>query len=249
MSPRKREARERILDAAGDLLANGGRRAVTTRAVSAAAGVQAPTIYRQFGDMRGLLDAVARETLAAQVREQGTRDLSEDPEEDLRQGWDLYVEFGLANPDAFALIYADPGGAGPTVQEGYAVLRGLVARIAEAGRLRVGVDRAVSLLDAAALGVTLTLSATPPEERDPLLAETMREAILAAIARPNSWDTPRRDSEEHQAGDRVATYAIALNTLLSEVPDALSPSEHQLLADWLNRLAGAPSVTEAETKA
>ena len=38
--------------------ADGGRGAVTTRAVSAAARVQPPTIYRQFGDMRGLLDAV-----------------------------------------------------------------------------------------------------------------------------------------------------------------------------------------------
>jgi AcrR family transcriptional regulator len=33
---------------------------VSTRAVSAAARVQAPTICRIFGDKRGLLDAVAR---------------------------------------------------------------------------------------------------------------------------------------------------------------------------------------------
>jgi AcrR family transcriptional regulator len=36
-----------------------GRRAVTTRAVAAGAGVQAPTIYRLFGDKDGLLDALA----------------------------------------------------------------------------------------------------------------------------------------------------------------------------------------------
>src|SRR4051794_36006940 len=51
--------RDRILQAAARLLAEGGREAVSTRAVSRAAGVQAPTIYRQFGDMQGLLDAVA----------------------------------------------------------------------------------------------------------------------------------------------------------------------------------------------
>jgi AcrR family transcriptional regulator len=51
------------------LLATGGRNAVTTRAVSATAGVQPPTIYRQFGDMQGLLGVVARETLAVHVRE------------------------------------------------------------------------------------------------------------------------------------------------------------------------------------
>lgn len=31
---------------------------MSTRAVSTAAGVQAPTIYRLFGDKQGLLDAV-----------------------------------------------------------------------------------------------------------------------------------------------------------------------------------------------
>ena len=47
------DARTRILRAATELLATGGRSAVTTRAVSAAARVQPPTIYRHFGAMRG----------------------------------------------------------------------------------------------------------------------------------------------------------------------------------------------------
>ena len=50
---------ERIAPAAADLLQSGGIDAVSTRAVAAAAGVQPPTIYRQFGDKDGLLDAVA----------------------------------------------------------------------------------------------------------------------------------------------------------------------------------------------
>jgi AcrR family transcriptional regulator len=37
----------------------GGPDAVSTWAVSAAAGVQPPVIYRLFGDKNGLLDAVA----------------------------------------------------------------------------------------------------------------------------------------------------------------------------------------------
>jgi AcrR family transcriptional regulator len=51
--------RDRIVDVAADLLRAEGRTAVTTRAVAEAAGVQAPTIYRLFGDKEGLLDAVA----------------------------------------------------------------------------------------------------------------------------------------------------------------------------------------------
>ena len=140
------DARARIVLAATKLLAGGGRSAVTTRAVSAAAGVQAPTIYRQFGDMQGLLGVVARETLAVHVREQAARSLTNDPVEDLRRGWDLHIAFGIANPDAFALLYSAPSVAACTsvIHEGVAVLEGLVARIAEAGRLRVGVAQATA---------------------------------------------------------------------------------------------------------
>ena len=57
------EVRQRIVDAAAHLLQTQGRDAVTTRAVSAAAGVQPPTIYRLFTDMSGLLEAVAADGL------------------------------------------------------------------------------------------------------------------------------------------------------------------------------------------
>jgi len=243
MSPRnpKPEARARILRAATELLATGGRAAVTTRAVSAAAGVQPPTIYRHFGDMQGLLDEVARKTLAVHIDEQAARALTSDPVEDLRRGWDLHIAFGLAHPDAFALLYSAPSLA-PSVSvihEGVEVLEGLVARIAEAGRLRVDVAHATDLLHAAGTGVTLTLAATSPEERDPRLSETMREAILTAITVAGSRDVPDEPPGAASTAERVAVHAVALRALLTEEPSVLSPAERQLLSDWLDRLATA----------
>jgi AcrR family transcriptional regulator len=234
------DARTRIVRAGVKLLATGGRSAVTTRAVSAAAGVQPPTIYRQFGDMQGLLEEVARQTLAAHVREQATRALTNDPVEDLRRGWDLHLSFGLAHPDAFALLYSAPSLAASTavIDEGVAVLQGLVARIAEAGRLRVDVAHATALIHAAGAGITLTLAATPPEERDPRLSEAMRETILAAITIPPSATAPNGAADAAPAAERVAVHAIALRALLPQAPDALSSSEQQLLCDWLDRLVG-----------
>src|SRR5437879_6847174 len=128
----KPDARARILRAATKLLATGGRDAVTTRAVSAAAGVQPPTIYRHFGDMQGLFDAVARDTLAAYAQEKAARPLTDDPVEDLRRGWDLHIAFGLAHPDAFALLYSAPSAAAyrTVIHEGVALLQGLVAPLA-----------------------------------------------------------------------------------------------------------------------
>ena len=101
------ETRERIVATAAELLARGGREAVTTRAVATAAGVQPPTIYRLFGDKVGLLDAVAEHGFQAYLADKGAGP-SADPVEDLRAGWDLHVGFGLANPGLYALMYGDP---------------------------------------------------------------------------------------------------------------------------------------------
>jgi AcrR family transcriptional regulator len=237
------DARTRILRAATELLATGGRSAVTTRAVSAAAGVQPPTIYRHFGDMHGLLDVAARETLAVHVREQATRALTNDPVDDLRRGWDLHIAFGLAHPDAFALLYSAPSVASSAsvIHEGVAVLQGLVARIAEAGRLRVDVAHATDLLHAAGTGVALTLAATPPQERDPRLSGTMREAILTAITVPAAAEAPNEGPGAAPAAERVAVHAVALRALLTGASGVLSPAERRLLSDWLDRLATASS--------
>ena len=239
MTHQKPNVRDRIVRAAVELLATGGRVAVTTRAVSAAAGVQPPTIYRHFADMQGLLDVVARETLAIHIREQATRALTNDPVEDLRRGWDLHIAFGLAHPDAFGLLYSAPSIAASrsVIDEGVAVLQGLVARIAEAGRLRVDVAHATDLIHAAGTGVTLTLAATPAAERAPRLSETMREAILTAITVPASTEAPEGETDAGPAAERIAVHAVALRALLTDAPSTLTPAERQLLGDWLDRLA------------
>jgi hypothetical protein len=121
------------------------------------------------------------------------------------------------------------------------VLQGLVARIAEAGRLRVDAAHATDLIHAAGTGVTLTHAATPSEERDPRLSETMREAILTAITVPACTEAPNGGPGAAPAAERVAVHAIALLALLTEAPSVLSPAERQLLSDWLHRLATARS--------
>ncbi|HEY0937917.1 MAG TPA: helix-turn-helix domain-containing protein, partial [Trebonia sp.] len=52
------QTRAHLVEVAAELLASQGPDAVTTRSVALAAGVQAPAIYRLFGDKGGLLDAV-----------------------------------------------------------------------------------------------------------------------------------------------------------------------------------------------
>src|SRR5690606_26280364 len=170
MTPTRRSTTEaRLIRAAIELLEQGGRKAVTTRAVSEAAGVQPPTIYRKFGDMEGLLAAVATYGFQEYLASKRNRPRTEDPVDDLRQGWDLHVEFGVTHPAVYSLMYGDALSDVGAVAEAEAILRGLVQRIAEAGRLRVGVELAAQVVHAAGMGVTLSLIRTPTEERDPML--------------------------------------------------------------------------------
>lgn len=220
--------RERIVDAALDLLSEGGREAVSTRAISAAAGVQAPTIYRLFGDKQGLLDAVAAHGFASHLQAHATAPTSTDPVEDLRAGWDVHVGFGLANPYLYSMIYGEarPGPIPPGAQDAARLLTTLVHRVAVAGRLVVDEERAVQLLTAAGTGTTLTLVAVPAPQRDPGLSRLAREAVIAAIT---------RSAPAH--GSDVVGAAVTLRALLPGTA-VLSAGEQHLLAEWLDRIAG-----------
>ena len=217
--------------AAADLLAESGREAVSTRAVAAAAGVQAPTIYRLFGDMRGLLDEVAGFGFSTYLSEKTAREILDDPVEDLRRGWDLHVGFGLANPAFYTLMYGDPGTKPTAALASEEILRGLVSRVAEAGRLRVGVERAVFMIHAAGSGVTLALIATEPEDRDPALSEATREAIFKAITTDKTDETATDKNN-----NRVAHRAVALDAVLPDTEDVLTSGERTLLSEWLGKL-------------
>ena len=222
--------RDRIIQAAATLLAEGGRDAVSTRAVSAAAGVQAPTIYRAFGDMQGLFDEVASYGFASYLKAKTERPLSDDPVDDLRSGWDLHVGFAVANPAFYTLMYGEPRpnstrAAALRAQE---ILHMLVGRVAAAGRLLVDVERAAQMIHSASSGVALSLIATKSQDRDPELSARVREAILAAI----TTDAP---APVAQAG--TASHAIALKASLPGADTGLTEPEQALLVQWLDRIA------------
>ncbi|MEV4130656.1 TetR/AcrR family transcriptional regulator [Dactylosporangium sp. NPDC049742] len=235
--------REKIVEAAAALLNEGGREAISTRAVSAAAGVQAPTIYRLFGDKQGLLDAVASHGFVSYLG--GKMGLPEtgDPVEDLRRGWDLHVAFGLEHPAVYTLIYGEPrpGVESPAARAAAEVLAGQVKRIAAAGRLRVSEKRAAHLIHAAGCGMTLTLIALPPEARDPALSALARESIIAAVTAERAGD----GSDGGGGGD--ASLAGAAGALRAALPGvtALTGAERALLDEWLTRLADSGHSADA----
>lgn len=228
------DRRARIIGAAARLLQEHGPAGVTTRGVAEGAGVQAPAIYRLFGDKDGLLDAVAEHVMATYVLDKtaianAAAEQDIDPVQDLRAGWQAYIDFGIANPMLYALL-SDPGHARSSraAQSGKHVLRLRVHRLALSGQLHVSEQRAVDLIHAAGTGAVLTLLAMPPQERDFDMANDLFDAVLhriitVAAAEPRAL--PANGFTSSVVAVRAATPTL----------DMLSDSERQLLTEWLDR--------------
>jgi len=230
--------RARLIDVAAHLLATEGPDAVTTRSVAVAAGVQAPAIYRLFGDKDGLLDAVAEHGFASYVAQKPPADAANDPVDGLHAGWDLHIGFGLAHPALFRLMHTakkTPTGQA-AFDAGAAVLRDRVRRVARAGRLRVPEPRAVSLIAAVGTGVVLTLIDQPADSRD----EALADLAWGAVCRTILAGTPDVIAAE------PATAAVTLRAALPSLPH-FTAHESALLGDWLDRIAGAAGRTPRPT--
>lgn len=244
MSPAP-DPRTRIVTAAARLLAEDGAAAVTTRSVALAAGVQAPAIYRLFGDKDGLLDAVAEHVLADFVAAKTEHAAAEagdggDPVADLRDSWRVQVAFGLANPALFRLLYAsDRDDDSPAVAAGLEVLRARVHRVAAAGRLRVPEEQAVAMIRAAGAGSMLTmLAGGAPEGGSPgdgSLPELMLDTVLAAIV----TDPPTWAGGEDADGGSVPLGALQAVRAAAPALPGLTGPERALLQEWLGRATTA----------
>ncbi len=228
--------RELIIQATAELLIQGGREAVTTRAVAKAAGVQAPAIYRQFGDMHGLLDAVLSYELDLYLKSLNYQNANPEPIDALRAGWNCNVNFGLSYPAFSSLMYADarPDQSFTAVRETLDFLQSLVQRIAEEGRLGINVVQATQMIHSGCCGIILTLLRQPESERDLALSDFMREATIAAILTP--CEANKKSAKNPDPASRLAGRAVALKAVLPAAT-GLTQGEKSLMGEWLDRLS------------
>lgn len=220
--------RDRLLCAAADLIAASPGETVPLRAICDAAGVRLPTLYHFFGSKEGLLDAVVEHGFGQYLSAKRARESSGDPIQDIRDGWDAHVEFGIANPGFYALMYGQvTPGRRPSAQDGpAAALLGLTREADRRGRLIVSPERAAAHVLAANVGVTLRqIITTRP---DPGLSADMREATLAAITGGHA---------EHAPGGPGVGDAAAALLALPDDNDVLGAPETVLLKKWLAELA------------
>jgi AcrR family transcriptional regulator len=225
------DTRTKILEAAEELLDRSPDADIQTRAVCQKAGVGPPVLYRLFGDKQGLLSAVVDYGFERYLSGKRAAAASADPVADLRDGWDSHVAFALAHPSVYRLMYSPslaevPAAAGEALE----ILRQVLTRCAEAGRLRVPPEAAAQAVMASNIGVSLALITQPRAYADPDLSDRVRDAVHAKIL----------VDDERQAGDdtpATAATALRLSALLDSGGSPLTEGETGLLREWLRRLA------------
>jgi AcrR family transcriptional regulator len=129
--------REHLLDAAKDLVADHGFHALSIEAVARAAGITRPIVYRHFGDLAELLEAlVDRETTRALAQLRGflPADLGgDDPRPGLLAALDGYLRAVRDDPVTWRLVLMPPEGAPGLLGERIAAGRAaVVAQLAQA---------------------------------------------------------------------------------------------------------------------
>lgn len=220
------DSRSRLLDAAADQIAAAPGGDVSLRAVCEAAGVTMPTLYHFFGSKQGLIDAVIERGFDMYLGTKEATGSTGDPIADLRRGWNVHVDFGLANPGFYTLMYGtvQPGRSPAPQARPSRLLRQITARAAEQGRLVVTSEQAAAHVLVTNIGVTLRQIILG--EPDPALSAAVREGTLAAITGTASSGT----------GDPLAAAAEAA----AARPEVLGADETRLLITWLHRLRAAP---------
>jgi len=169
--------REHLLDAAKAVVAGQGFHAVSIEAVARAAGITRPIVYRHFGDLGELLDAlVDRETMRALAQLQDFMPTAalggDDPRPDLLAALDGYLRAVGDDPVTWRLVLMPPEGApgllGARIAAGRAAV---VAQLAQAIGPRAGspdpelTARALSAVADEAARLTLADPERYPPER------------------------------------------------------------------------------------
>ncbi|MCJ7858728.1 TetR/AcrR family transcriptional regulator [Corynebacterium kalidii] len=217
--------REKLIDAAADMIARSPGEDFSLRAVCEVVGVKLPTAYHFFGSKQGLADAVVEHGFDMYISEKQAMEWSGDPIQDIRTGWDAHVDFGLANPGFYALMYGkvQPGQAPAAQSRPAEILLGLTTAAAEQGRLVVPPEQAKAHILATNIGVTLRQIIQG--YADPELSTAVREGVIGAI----TGTAPGQDASTHRALSMVSELAAAH-------PETLGTAETRLLQEWLHRL-------------
>lgn len=98
------DMRQRFVDVTTLLVRKNGLAAVSTRDICNAVGVTAPSLYHYFGDLGQLHAAVIEDAFSNYYAFWKDRSNTDDPFQRVRDGWDSYIAFSLAEPELYCIV-------------------------------------------------------------------------------------------------------------------------------------------------
>jgi AcrR family transcriptional regulator len=235
--------KQRILEAAAELLARSADADISTRAACEAAGVTAPTLYHHFGDKDGLLAAVVDFGWAAFLESKRTTAavVHQHIADDIRAGWDNHIEFARENPNFYKLMWSPAVSANSAAfREAYQMLHDRLELGAGRGQLRLSVDTAARMVMSATTGAALSVISQPDLYGDLAFVTQLREAVIAAVTVDENRPAGKRRAPA-AAAPTIATAAATLKSKLAHEATPLSAPEQALMEQWLTTLADAPA--------
>lgn len=194
--------RDSILGAARELLVAEGLAAVSLRRLAARLGVTAPALYAHFDSKDELIVALAEEEFARliehiQQRIADTPDAGADPLDRIRAQSRAYVEYAVANPTLFDVMFvfrpdwvAQPEATElPLASKAFAIAA-VSVEDAIAQRLLRETDPLLASLTiwSAVHGVATVLLASPgfDPEYERMLVDSVIDTVVAGLAAPVS---------------------------------------------------------------
>lgn len=192
--------RAEILDAAEVLLLRmGAAEAVSIRMVADAVGVTPPSIYRHFPDKDSLIYEVCnRHFVVLDAEIAAAVDGLDDPVDDLAARGRAYLDFGIANPEPYRVMFMTRPEIAPVERQQmwlkdsptFLGLIDSVQRCIDAGRLRPGQDDAYKIsvgMWARVHGLTSLVVSKPflfADDREAFLAEYMDSCLRGIVIDP-----------------------------------------------------------------
>ena len=187
--------RAEILAAAERIFLSYGYEGATIRRIAEEVGVSSTALYMHFRDKSEILVEICQNAFA-QLLAQNTEiaALQMDAVERVRLMLDAYMRFAFANPNAYQVVYCSTH---PDLTEGqvgstralsdrcYELFVGAVAQIAEAGRLKGGVEESAQVTWAACHGLVALLIARPNfpwAERESLMT-LMLDGLIGGVVK------------------------------------------------------------------
>ena len=192
---RRDATRERILEAAWELARDQGLAAVSLRDVARRVGMRAPSLYTYFPSKNAIYDAMYADGARQLARTLAGRAEGADPEDTFRNRVGCFIEFCLADPLRYQLIFERPvPGFEPTPESFAITVRALAGTRTDLQAAGVPGESALDLVRALITGlISLQIANDPGGDRWARLQDDALEMFFAHHLgpRPNSGRATR----------------------------------------------------------